>query len=197
MLGRTSKAPRGVPSANRSTISRGGAGTSWDELGLEMALRSAEASALASSSESGGEVEDEPEFRACVEKVMGLEGGLLDEEESTAALKDAFGWSKQTYWRKSKVEENPSSAELEGRLAVLLDLGLTEAEVVKVVRDFPEFLGCDEELLRKNIEYVGKTFFVRDKALLQTIVRKPAILGNIVDCEGNCVGECNRCWVRF
>lgn len=23
------------------------------------------------------------------------------------------------------------------------------------------------------------------------------VLGYNVDCEGNCMGECNRCWVRF
>jgi hypothetical protein len=23
------------------------------------------------------------------------------------------------------------------------------------------------------------------------------VLAYSVDCEGNCIGECNRCWVRF
>ena len=80
---------------------------------------------------------------------------------------------------------------------MLLDLGMSTEEVSKVISDFPEFLGCEEDLLRKNVDYVQSTFFVKGKALVNTLKRKPQVLGNIVDCEGNCVGDCNRCWVRF
>jgi len=29
------------------------------------------------------------------------------------------------------------------------------------------------------------------------VKRRPEALGFNVDCLGDCIGECNRCWVRF
>jgi len=121
----------------------------------------------------------------------------LSEEEGILALKDAFGWSKQTYWRKSKVEEMPTLRMVEERIEKLTEIGMTDTEVGKVISAFPEFLGCPASLLERNIEYVQTTFFVKNKQLVQTLLRKPAVLGNVVDCQGDCVGDCNRCWVRF
>jgi hypothetical protein len=33
--------------------------------------------------------------------------------------------------------------------------------------------------------------------LLKAVLRNPPLLGYNVDCMGDCVGECNRCWARF
>ena len=151
----------------------------------------------ASSAEAMASLEGGEGFVECVARVSSLAGGALSEEESASAVREAFGWGKQTYWRQSKVEERPAPDAMDATVAVLLDLGMTEEEVCEIVRAFPEFLGCDADLVRKNVDYVTKTFFVRNKALLSTLSRKPQVLGNTVDCEGNCVGECNRCWVRF
>ena len=162
-------------------------------------LTSASADAASSSSPASvGEIEDLPGFPECATAVTGLAGGALSEDDAISALRDAFGWNKQTYWRKSKVEEAPTLVQVESAISVLRDkVGMTEDQVAEIVKKFPEFLGCSPSLLEKNVDYVGKTFFVRDKALLALMARKPQVLGNTVDCEGNCVGECNRCWVRF
>ena len=156
------------------------------------------------------------EERECASRLTELTEGL-PEDESISALREAFGRSK--YWRGHPPGE-PSVDLVEGRIQVLLDLGMSTEEVSKVISDFPEFLGCEEDLLRKNVDYVQSTFFVKGKALVNTLKRKPQVslssllffalasdlflafsssqvLGNIVDCEGNCVGDCNRCWVRF
>ena len=153
---------------------------------------------LAGCAASAGPATTEESFRECASRISELTGDL-SVDESTSALREAFGWGKksQKFWRESKVEEVPSVDLVEGRIQVLLDLGMTTEDVSKVISDFPEFLGCEEDLLRKNVDYVTKTFFVRNKALVNTLKRKPQVLGNIVDCEGNCVGACNRCWVRF
>ena len=87
--------------------------------------------------------------------------------------------------------------QVEERIETLVGIGLTDAEVGKVISEFPEFLGCPPSLLQRNIEYVQRTFFVKNKALVQTLLRKPRVLGNLVDCQGDCIGDCNRCWARF
>ena len=146
------------------------------------------------------EADAEPEFgqhenwTPCRERLASL--GLSD-DDADDALKAAFGWSKQSYWRKTVVKETPTIDMVEERLGVLAGLGMTDAEVGAVVNKFPEVLGCSASLLERNVEHVQRTFFVKNKALVNTIKRKPEVLGNIVDCEGNCVGDCNRCWVRF
>ena len=151
---------------------------------------------LAGCAASAGPTTTEESFRECASRISELTGDL-SVDESTSALREAFGWGGKSYWRERKKEEIPSVDLVEGRIQVLLDLGMTTEDVSKVISDFPEFLGCEEDQIRKNVDYVTKTFFVRNKALVNTLKRKPQVLGNIVDCEGNCVGDCNRCWVRF
>ena len=111
-------------------------------------------------------------FTQCGDKLAAMG---LSEEETTKVLKEAFGWSKQTYWRKSKVEEVPSLDAIEDVLGVLADVGLNDSEVLKVISDFPEVLGCSGKLVADNVEHVQKTFFVRNKALIQTLSRKVKI----------------------
>ena len=112
-----------------------------------------------------------------------MEGLGLSQDETTTALQDAFGWSKQTYWRKTKIEEIPKYEELEERIQVFMDLGMTDQEICQIISTFPEVLGCGSSLLDKNIDYVRTTFFVRNKALNQTLLRKPEVLGNVIDCQ--------------
>lgn len=38
---------------------------------------------------------------------------------------------------------------------------------------------------------------MKGTVLKNCVKRKPVILGYNVDCQGDCIGECNRCWVRF
>ncbi len=123
----------------------------------------------AASSSGFGEGEG---FTQCGDKLAAMG---LSEEETTKVLKEAFGWSKQTYWRKSKVEEVPSLDAIEDVLGVLADVGLNDSEVLKVISDFPEVLGCSGKLVADNVEHVQKTFFVRNKALIQTLSRKVKI----------------------
>ena len=62
---------------------------------------------------------------------------------------------------------------------------------------FPEVLGLDlDACVKPNVAFLGQLVRLDGEKLAATIVRKPNILGNKLDCAGECVGECNRCWVR-
>ena len=54
-----------------------------------------------------------------------------------------------------------------------------------------------DALLRPNAAHLAKSFHMPPDAVAATVARKPQVLGNKVDCAGDCVGECNRCWARF
>lgn len=82
-------------------------------------------------------------------------------------------------------------------LDFLASLGLSDADVAKVVSAFPQALGCELALLQANAETLRTKWFLKGRTLANTVVRKPQVLGSVVDCEGSCISECNRCWARF
>ena len=68
----------------------------------------------------------------------------------------------------------------------------------QAVKSFPEVMALPvEEQLQHNVEKLKKDWKMTDKVIPNVIKRQPAVLGYNVDCEGNCQGDCNRCWVRF
>eukprot|EP00955_Chlamydomonas_euryale_P097090 365052-Chlamydomonas_euryale.AAC.21 len=80
------------------------------------------------------------------------------------------------------------------------ELGISPgADLVKVVKAFPEVLSCSiEELLRPNVARFEKEWFMKGPVLAKAIVRKPTLLGLYVDCStvgsGSCMGQCSKCW---
>ena len=133
------------------------------------------------------------------ESVKSLISGLgMDEEQADKCMVRAFGWGAQSYWRESKVEEIPKFEDIEARLDFLLEIGVPEDKVADLLAKVPEIIGCDLSLLRENVEYVEKNYFMKRKTrnFANYLLRTPQALGNNVDCAGTCVGECNRCWVR-
>ena len=45
--------------------------------------------------------------------------------------------------------------------------------------------------------FLARTYRLEGPTLASVLERKPQVLGNTVDCAGDCIGECNRCWARF
>ncbi|KAG2495410.1 hypothetical protein HYH03_006358 [Edaphochlamys debaryana] len=123
----------------------------------------------------------------------------LTEDEASRLLARAFGWTTQAFWRREKVEELPTPSQVQGVLEFLMDdLELGPEEQLKVVKAFPELLACDtESRLRANTAQLQKQWRLEGAALSKAVLRQPQVLGYSVDCGGDCIGECNRCWVRF
>lgn len=119
----------------------------------------------------------------------------------------AFGWGKlsQRFWRGDRVEEKPSIARVNESLAFLREeIGLSDAEIGSVIlKKFPEALNMDvAERMAANMNYLKTTWPAfsgvgGDGRLKAAVLEQPAILGFSVDCGGDCMSECNRCWARF
>lgn len=98
-----------------------------------------------------------------------------------------------------QVEEAPSEQQVQQALDFLTSqLNLQAAEVKKVVKAFPEVVACDvANQLQANMSKLEKDWKLTGQVAAKAVVRSPAVLGYNVDCEGTCIGECNRCWARF
>ena len=75
--------------------------------------------------------EQQQQWSACVARLVGLGFAEADADRTVSR---AFGWGTQAYWRREKVREPPEAARLEAVVALLLDLGLTDAEVPRVIK---------------------------------------------------------------
>jgi hypothetical protein len=137
---------------------------------------------------------------------LSLSGTLLPILPSDELLTTAFGWGRSTYWRGSVEEETPDPSAVKSSLGFLLDaasgnrhdLSLTRDEALAVLRSFPEALNLDaEEQLRKNVAKLGKEWKIQGPAARGCVKRTPRLLGYTLDCSGDCIGLCDRCWVRF
>jgi hypothetical protein len=142
---------------------------------------------------------DDAESWARAESIVASLG--LDDASADKAMRRAFGWSTQAYWRNTKVREVPDATALEERIAFLETLGVTRDDVRRIVEKTPEILGCDVDQLTTATEYVEKNYFMKrnTRNFVKYVVRVPQALGNNLDCaaEGkSCLGECNRCWAR-
>jgi hypothetical protein len=129
--------------------------------------------------------------------VMDLVG--VDDEWAEKTLIRAFGWGAQSYWRNEKTEEIPDADAVEARIAYLVEIGIAEDKVAEILTKVPEVLGCDvAERLEPNVAHIEKNYFMKrgTKNFANYILRVPQVLGNNLDCVGDCAGECNRCWAR-
>eukprot|EP00879_Flechtneria_rotunda_P017144 GHRR01017955.1.p1 GENE.GHRR01017955.1~~GHRR01017955.1.p1 ORF type:complete len:134 (+),score=49.42 GHRR01017955.1:442-843(+) len=125
----------------------------------------------------------------------------FDEADAERFVQRAFGWGPKgrAYWRHEKAEQTPNVQQIQAALRFLTQqLGMADEQIVKLIKAFPEVLGCDvEQQLQGNVNKLGEEWRLQGDVLQRAVLRNPAVLGYTVDCEGNCAGECNRCWARF
>lgn len=141
---------------------------------------------------SGSDAEMWSQCCECLEKLG------LTAEEANAAVKRGFGWGSQAYWRQERVKSSPSVDMIESALVHLEAIGMDkDADKAEVVKKFPEVLCIDQDLMDTNIAKLEKSFFLKGKGLVMSLKRKPKVLGATVDCQGDCAGECTRCFAQF
>mmetsp|Transcript_39399 Transcript_39399/g.102063 ORF Transcript_39399/g.102063 Transcript_39399/m.102063 type:complete len:223 (+) Transcript_39399:176-844(+) len=129
-----------------------------------------------------------------------LEDLGFDSESAVLILERSFGWGKpsQGFWRGQVVEVVPTTEQMEEVINYLGELGIKGNDLIGYINKFPNVFGCSvEDLLKANVTELEKTWKIKGPTLSATLKRRPEILGYNVDCLGNCLGECNRCWVRF
>ncbi|MEW5315507.1 MAG: hypothetical protein WDW38_006929 [Sanguina aurantia] len=96
------------------------------------------------------------------------------------------------------VDAVPDRESMAESLLVLQSLGLSETELMALLKTFPEALSCHpQEQLESNLNRLRDEHKLKDKILIKALGRQPRILGYTFSCEGDCAGECHKCWARF
>lgn len=122
----------------------------------------------------------------------------MGDADADRCISQAFRWGTQKYWRNQKLNETPDPDMVDENLNYLRSVGFSDEDLSHLTENFPEFLACDcETRLRPNVEYLQKGFFLKGTHRVKAILRKPKAIGNIIDCGGDCKGECTRCWSQF
>jgi mTERF len=119
-------------------------------------------------------------------------------EESDKMLKKAFGWVNSPYWSEEREKETPKVQTISQILEYLTSLGLSDEDLQKLLKKFPEVLGCSlHKEIKLNVGLLEKDWGISGKTLRSLLLRNPKVLGYNVDCKGDCIAKCTRCWVRF
>ncbi|XP_028805807.1 uncharacterized protein LOC114760686 [Neltuma alba] len=119
-------------------------------------------------------------------------------EEKDKILGKAFGLVNSPYWGEEREKEVPKFETVNGVLEYLRSLSLSDDDLAKLLKKFPEVLGCSlEDELKTNVKILEKEWGIEGKSLRNLLLRNPKVLGYNVDCKGDCMAQCTRCWVRF
>ncbi|XP_009604517.1 uncharacterized protein LOC107762901 [Nicotiana tabacum] len=119
-------------------------------------------------------------------------------EEEDKILGKAFGQIHSPYWYEERKKEVPRLEVVNEILDYLRSLSLTDDDLTKLLKKFPEVLGCSlEDEMKNNVEILAKQWGIEGKTLTKVLLRNPKVLGYNVDCKGDCVAKCTRCWARF
>jgi hypothetical protein len=126
-----------------------------------------------------------------------LEGIGFSAEESDKILAKAFGWVNSPYWSETTLQTVPELEAVSSKVDFMKALGFAEDELTPVLKKFPELFGCRETLMTHNLGILDKEWGIKGNKLKSLIKRNPQVLGYTVDCKGDCMAQCTRCWVRF
>ncbi|KAJ4701150.1 Transcription termination factor like [Melia azedarach] len=139
--------------------------------------------------------EEKKKWEAC-RKPLSTFGFSTEEEDKI--LGKAFGHIHSPYWSEERKREIPELETVNEILDYLRNLSLSDDDIRKLLKKFPEVLGCSiEQELKNNVQILGKDWGIEGKTLRNLLLRNPKVLGYNVDCKGDCMAQCTRCWVRF
>jgi hypothetical protein len=139
--------------------------------------------------------EDRKTWEACREALSAFDFSV---EEEDKILGKAFGQFHSPYWGEERKGEVPKLEVVNEILDYLRGLSLSNDDICKLLKKFPEVLGCSlEHELKTNVQILGKEWGIKGKTLRNLLLRNPKVLGYNVDCKGDCMAQCTRCWVRF
>lgn len=139
--------------------------------------------------------EDQKTWEACRQALSMFNFSV---EEQDKMLGKAFGHIHSPYWGEDRKKEVPNIETVNEILEYLRTLGLSDEDLFKLLKKFPEALGCDlEQELKPNVQLLDKEWGIQGKSLRNLLLRNPKVLGYNVDCKGDCMAKCTRCWVRF
>lgn len=148
-----------------------------------------------SSSQEAFQEEKQKKWEECREPLSILNFSV---EEVDSILAKSFGWVNSPYWGEERKQTVPDNSLVSASLSYLRSLGLSDDDLHKLLKKFPEVLGCSlENDVKNNVATLEREWGIKGNSLRNLLLRNPKVLGYNVDCKGDCMAQCTRCWVRF
>ncbi|XP_050378833.1 uncharacterized protein LOC126796110 isoform X2 [Argentina anserina] len=139
--------------------------------------------------------DDRKTLEACLDALSALS---ISTEEGDKILGKAFGLIHSPYWGEERKNKVPKFEIVCEKMDYLRSLNLSDDDLSKLLKKFPEVLGCNlEHEMKTNVQLLEKQWGIKGKSLRNLLLRNPRVLGYNVDCKGDCIAQCTRCWVRF
>ncbi|XP_015886322.3 uncharacterized protein LOC107421575 [Ziziphus jujuba] len=139
--------------------------------------------------------EDKKTWQDCREALYAFNFSV---EEADKILGKAYGQIHSPYWGEERKKVVPKIDIVKEILDYLRSLSLSDDDLCKVLKKFPEVLGCNlDDEIKTNVQLLEKEWGIKGKSLRNLLLRNPKVLGYNVDCKGDCMAQCTRCWVRF
>ncbi|CAM8994842.1 unnamed protein product [Rhodiola kirilowii] len=102
----------------------------------------------------------------------------FDSDELDKILGKAFGQIHSPYWGEERAKEVPKYETVKAVLDYLRSLTLTEEDLAKILKKFPEVLGCSlDDEVKNNVTLLEKEWDITGKSLKNLLLRNPKVLG--------------------
>ncbi|KAL4566206.1 hypothetical protein LXL04_030318 [Taraxacum kok-saghyz] len=95
-------------------------------------------------------------------------------EEEDKILGKAFGFLHSPYWGEEREKIAPNLDEINAVLDYLRGLGLLDDDISKILKKFPEVIGCSlENEVKMNVGILEKQWGIKGKSLKNVLLRNP------------------------
>ncbi|BBH09106.1 hypothetical protein Prudu_021516 [Prunus dulcis] len=118
--------------------------------------------------------EERKTWEACQEAISAFS---ITIEEGDKILGKAFGLVHSPYWGEIRKKEVPTIEIVKEKLDYLRSLSLSDDDLCKLLKKFPEVLGCNlENELKTNVQVLEKEWGIKGKSLRNLLLRNPRVL---------------------
>ncbi|KAA0037010.1 Mitochondrial transcription termination factor family protein isoform 2 [Cucumis melo var. makuwa] len=115
--------------------------------------------------------EDKKTWEACRQALSVFSFSV---EEQDKMLGKAFGHIHSPYWGEDRKKKVPNIEIVNDILEYLRTLGLSNDDLSKLLKKFPEVLGCNlEQELKTNVQLLDKEWGIQGKSLRNLLLRNP------------------------
>ncbi|KAK6939776.1 Transcription termination factor, mitochondrial/chloroplastic [Dillenia turbinata] len=139
--------------------------------------------------------EEKKTWESCRQALSAFKFSALEEDK---ILGKAYGQLQSPYWGEERKREVPKLEVVNDILDYLRSLSLSDDDLCKLLKKFPEVLGCNlTDEIKTNVQILEDQWGIKGKPLRNLLLRNPKVLGYNIDCKGDCMAQCTRCWARF
>ncbi|KAK6938531.1 Transcription termination factor, mitochondrial/chloroplastic [Dillenia turbinata] len=126
--------------------------------------------------------EEKKTWESCRQALSAFEFSVQEDDK---ILGKAYGQLQSPYWGEERKREVPKLEVVHDILDYLRSLSLSDNDLCKLLKKFPEVLGCNlTDEIKTNVQILEDQWGIKGKPLRNLLLRNPKVLGYNLDCKG-------------